>query len=139
MPASKLGDLFGYRMIYLSGTSLFLVGTIVNPVAPNEYVLFVFTAIHGLDEACTVPNAIALIVNSFADERAVGIALGTFGGCDPLGFVLGLIIGGVLLFTIERRWIFYISTVCSFIMFLAAFLYVTDFRHVGTTEKIDVL
>jgi MFS family permease len=112
MPAGKLGDLFGYRMIYLSGICLFLIGSIVNAVAPNEYVLFVFRAIQGLGAACTVPNAIAMIANGFADEHARGIALGTFGGCGPLGFVLGLIVGGTLSFTIGWRWIFYISTSC---------------------------
>ncbi|KAH8553231.1 major facilitator superfamily domain-containing protein [Umbelopsis sp. PMI_123] len=139
LPAGKLGDLYGYRIIYLAGIIVFLVSSIVNAVSPNEYVLFVFRAIQGLGAACTVPNAIALIANSYEDENARRIALSTFGGSGPVGFVVGLILGGVLSFTIGWRWIFYISAICSLVMFILAFLYVPDFRNEGSAEKVDVL
>jgi EmrB/QacA subfamily drug resistance transporter len=139
LPAGKLGDLYGYRIIYLAGMILFLVTSVIIAVSPNEYVLFVFRAIQGLGAACTVPNAIALIANSYEDENARRIALSTFGGSGPIGFVVGLILGGVLSSTIGWRWIFYISAICSFVMFILAFLYVPDFRHEGSAEKVDIL
>ncbi|KAH8553239.1 major facilitator superfamily domain-containing protein [Umbelopsis sp. PMI_123] len=139
MPAGKLGDLYGYRMVYLAGMIIFLVTSIINGVSPNEYVLFVFRAMQGLGAACTVPNAIALVANSYEDENSRRIALSIFGGSGPIGFVIGLILGGVLSSTIGWRWIFYISAMCSFVMFILAFLYVPDFRHEGSAEKVDVL
>lgn len=139
LPAGKLGDLYGYRLVYLMGMVIFFVTSIVNAVSPNEYLLFVFRALQGLGAACTVPNAIALVANSYEDEDARRIALSVFGGSGPIGFVVGLILGGVLSSTIGWRWIFYISAICSFIMFILAFLYVPDFRHEGSAEKVDVL
>ncbi|KAH8553242.1 major facilitator superfamily domain-containing protein [Umbelopsis sp. PMI_123] len=139
LPAGKFGDLYGYRIIYLAGIIIFLVASVVNGISPNKYVLFVFRAIQGLGAACTIPNAIALVANSYEDERPRRIALSVFGGSGPIGLTLGLILGGALSFTIGWRWIFYISAIFSFIMFILAFLYVPDFRHEGSAEKVDML
>ncbi|KAI9290326.1 major facilitator superfamily domain-containing protein [Umbelopsis sp. AD052] len=138
LPAGKLGDLYGYRIIYLAGMLLFLVASIVNAVSPNPYMLFVFRAIQGLGAACTIPNAIALIANSYNDHDARRMALSIFGGSGAFGLSIGLILGGVLSSTIGWRWIFFVSGICSFLMFILALLYVPDFRHEGTAEKIDM-
>ncbi|CAO3662130.1 unnamed protein product [Umbelopsis vinacea] len=139
LPAGKLGDLYGYRIIYLSGLAMFAVTSVVNAVAPNQYVLFVFRALQGLAAACTVPNAIALVANSFEDENERRIALSTFAGAGPIGFTIGLVLGGVLSYTIGWRWIFYISAICSLLMFVLALLFVPNFAHEGEGEKVDVL
>ncbi|KAG2186478.1 hypothetical protein INT44_002700 [Umbelopsis vinacea] len=139
MPAGKLGDLYGYRIVYLSGLLIFMVASIICGVAPNEYVLFVFRALQGFGAACTVPNAIALIANSYTDDRSRGIAISIFGGSGTVGFTLGLILGGVLSSAVGWRWIFYITAIASLIMLIPAFIFVPDFRHEGSAEKIDML
>jgi EmrB/QacA subfamily drug resistance transporter len=139
LPAGKLGDLYGYRLVYLIGMALFAVTSLVNAVSPNQYVLFVFRALQGLGAACTVPNAIALIANSYKDEKSRGRALSTFAGAAPIGFILGLILGGILSYTIGWRWIFYISAICSLVMFIIGFLYVPNFTNDGEADKVDVV
>ncbi|KAG2173706.1 hypothetical protein INT43_005126 [Umbelopsis isabellina] len=139
LPAGKLGDLYGYRLLYLGGLALFAITSVINAVSPNQYMLFVFRALQGLAAACTVPNAIALVANSFEDEHARRIALSTFAGSGPIGFCIGLVLGGVLTFTIGWRWIFYISAICSLVMFLMAFLYVPNFTHDEGAEKVDIV
>lgn len=140
LPAGKLGDLYGYRLVYLSGMALFAVTSLINAVSPNQYVLFVFRAIQGLGAACTVPNAIALIANSYKDEKSRGLALSTFAGAAPIGFIVGLILGGILSYTIGWRWIFYISAICSLAMFIIGFLYVPNFpRDEEAADKVDVV
>ncbi|CAM0141322.1 hypothetical protein VKS41_003975 [Umbelopsis sp. WA50703] len=138
LPAGKFGDLYGYRVIYLAGIILFLVASVVIGIAPNKYVLFVFRAVQGLGAACTIPNAIALVANSYDDERARRIALSVFGGSGPIGLCLGLILGGALSSSIGWRWIYYISAIASFIMLILAFLYVPNFTHEGSAEKVDM-
>jgi EmrB/QacA subfamily drug resistance transporter len=138
LPAGKLGDLYGYRIIYLVGMLLFLVASVIIAVSPNQYMIFVFRAVQGLGAACTIPNAIAIIANSYDDHDARRMALSIFGGSGAFGLSTGLILGGVLSSTIGWRWIFFISAMSSFVMFILALLYVPDFRHEGTAEKVDM-
>lgn len=139
MPAGKLGDLYGYRIVYLCGLFVFMIASVICGLAPNEYVLFVFRAMQGFGAACTVPNAIALIANSYTEDRSRGIAISIFGGSGTVGFAVGLVLGGVLSSAIGWRWIFYITAICSLLMLIPAFIFVPDFRHEGSTEKIDML
>jgi EmrB/QacA subfamily drug resistance transporter len=139
LPAGKLGDMYGYRVIYLAGLAIFGITSLINGLSPNQYVLFVFRAFQGLAAACTIPNGIALIANCFEDEDARRKALSTFGGSGPIGFTIGIILGGVLSYTIGWRWIFYISAICSFLMFVLAGLYVPNFTKENSTEKVDIL
>lgn len=139
LPAGKFGDLYGYRIIYLVGIVLFLAASIVIGISPNQYVLFVFRAIQGLGAACTIPNAIALVANSYEDERERRIALSVFGGSGPIGLTLGLVLGGALTSSIGWRWIYFISAIASFIMLILAVLYVPNFTHEGSAEKVDMV
>ncbi|OZJ03591.1 hypothetical protein BZG36_03034 [Bifiguratus adelaidae] len=140
LPAGKLGDLFGYRRVFIIGLAIFGITSLINGLSPNEYMLFVFRALQGLGAACTVPNAIAIVANTFSySEGSQRKALSAYGGSGAVGFVLGLIIGGVLAGTAGWRWIFYISALLSLAMFILAVLFLPDFAREREAEKIDFL
>jgi EmrB/QacA subfamily drug resistance transporter len=92
----RLGDLFGYKRMFLIGVVTFALASLACGLAPSSGVLVVFRLVQGLTGAVMVPQVVALITASFpARERSR--ALGWYGATMGLGFVSGQILGGGLI------------------------------------------
>jgi EmrB/QacA subfamily drug resistance transporter len=92
----RLGDLFGYKRLFLVGVVTFALASLACGVAPSSSALVVFRLVQGLTGAVMVPQVVALIAASFpARERSR--ALGWYGATMGLGFVSGQILGGGLI------------------------------------------
>src|ERR1700733_2933155 len=92
----RLGDLFGYKRLFLIGVVTFALASLACGVAPSASVLVVFRLVQGLTGAVMVPQVVALITASFpARERSR--ALGWYGATMGFGFVSGQILGGGLI------------------------------------------
>jgi EmrB/QacA subfamily drug resistance transporter len=92
----RLGDLFGYKRLFLIGVVLFALASLACGLAPSAGVLVAFRLVQGLTGAVMVPQVVALITASFpARERSR--ALGWYGATMGLGFVSGQILGGGLI------------------------------------------
>jgi MFS family permease len=63
-----------------------------------------------------LPSAVAIITRSFDGKRR-DFAFAAMGGGQPVGFAVGLALGGVLTDTIGWRWGFYISAVIDTAIF----------------------
>jgi EmrB/QacA subfamily drug resistance transporter len=92
----RLGDLFGYKRLFLIGVVTFALASLACGLAPTSGALVVFRLVQGLTGALMVPQVVALIAASFpARERSR--ALGWYGATMGLGFVSGQILGGGLI------------------------------------------
>ena len=92
----RLGDLFGYKRLFLVGVVTFGLASLACGVAPSAGALVVFRLVQGLTGAVMVPQVVALITAAFpARERSR--ALGWYGATMGLGFVSGQILGGGLI------------------------------------------
>src|ERR1700722_3397071 len=92
----RLGDLFGYKRMFLIGVVTFAVASLLCGVAPSSGALVAFRLVQGLTGAVMVPQVVALITASFpARERSR--ALGWYGATMGFGFVSGQILGGGLI------------------------------------------
>jgi EmrB/QacA subfamily drug resistance transporter len=104
---AKLSDLFGRRAVYVADVSLFAVGSLLVVFAPNFGVVLAGRAIQGLGAGGIFPVAGAVIGDTFPPEKR-GSALGLIGAVFGLAFVIGPIIGGVLL-AFSWHWLFLIN------------------------------
>src|ERR1700743_1130839 len=92
----RLGDLFGYKRLFLVGVVAFALASLACGLAPSSGVLVAFRLVQGLTGAVIGPPVGALITASFpARERSR--ALGWYGATMGLGFVSGQILGGGLI------------------------------------------
>src|ERR1700728_1604934 len=92
----RLGDLFGYKRLFLIGVVSFALASLACGLAPTAGALVVFRLVQGLTGAVMVPQVVALITAAFpARERSR--ALGFYGATMGLGFVSGQILGGGLI------------------------------------------
>ncbi|MCC6167386.1 MAG: MFS transporter [Caldilineaceae bacterium] len=104
---AKLSDRLGRRSAYLAAVGLFALGSLVVVLSPSFGVMLVGRAIQGFGAGGIFPVASAVIGDTFpADQR--GRALGLIGAVWGLAFIIGPILGGLLLL-LSWHWLFAIN------------------------------
>lgn len=104
---AKLSDMLGRRAIYIADIGLFALGSLVVALSPTFTVLLIGRALQGLGAGGIFPVASAVIGDTFPPEKR-GSALGLIGAVFGIAFLLGPILGGVLLL-LSWHWLFVIN------------------------------
>jgi MFS family permease len=106
---AKLSDLYGRRNIYIINLIIFALGSLIVAISPTIgfSVLILGRAIQGFGAGGIFPVASAVIGDLIPKEKQ-GSALGLIGAMFGLAFILGPIIGGLLLM-ISWHWIFILN------------------------------
>lgn len=106
--AARLSDLFGRRSIYILNILLFALGSLIVAIAPSFELMLVGRAVQGFGAGGIFPVASAVIGDTFpADQR--GRALGLIGAVFGMAFLLGPLIGGLLLRIASWHWLFFVN------------------------------
>ncbi len=104
----SLGDLFGRRLIFLVGVSIFAVASAACGAASNIHQLIIARSVQGVGAALLVPGSLAIISASF-DEKSRGRAIGTWSGFTAITAAVGPVLGGWLVQHASWRWAFFIN------------------------------
>ena len=104
---SRLSDLYGRRTIYIVSIALFAVGSLVVAASLSIGMAIGGRALQGFGAGGIFPVASAVIGDVFPEEKR-GFALGVLGAFFGLAFVIGPVIGGVLLL-VSWRLIFIVN------------------------------
>jgi EmrB/QacA subfamily drug resistance transporter len=104
----SLGDLFGRRLMFLSGVGIFAIASIACGFASNIQQLIVARSFQGVGAAFLVPGSLSIISASF-DEAARGKAIGTWSGFTAITTAIGPVLGGWLIEHASWRWAFFIN------------------------------
>ena len=107
---AKLSDIFGRRSIYILDISLFAIGSLVVALSPQNLfaLLLIGRALQGFGAGGVFPVASAVIGDSFPPEKR-GSALGLIGAVFGLAFLVGPILGGVIMTFTVWQWLFIIN------------------------------
>lgn len=103
----KLSDMYGRRMIYIINLILFATGSLVVIVSDSFLLLLAGRGIQGSGAGGIFPVASAVIGDIVPKEKQ-GTALGWIGAVFGLAFIIGPVLGGILL-QFGWRWIFLIN------------------------------
>ena len=115
----RLGDIHGHRTVFLAGSLVLCVGTILCGLAPTALAFVGARMIVGIGIAATLPNAMALIMDAYPASRR-SEAMGWFQMAMTGAPVIGLVVGGPLIDLFGWRILFAILTPISFLGFAAA-------------------
>ncbi len=127
----RLGDLFGYRRMFMIGVVSFAAASLLCGLAQSSGELVAARLLQGLTGAAMVPQVLALITAAFpARERSR--ALAWFGVTMGIGFVSGQILGGGLIeanvFELGWRAIFLVNVPVGILALIAAAIVVPHAR-----------
>jgi MFS family permease len=116
---AKRSDRRGRRIVFVQGLGLFAVGSLVVAAATSYSVLLVGRAVQAFGAGGLFPVAAAVIAETVPLERR-GRVLGLIGATFGLAFLLGPLLGYVLL-PWSWRWLFIINVpIAGVLMVLAA-------------------
>ena len=104
---AKLSDIWGRRAIYVLDVALFGLGSLLVALSPSFAVVVLGRAVQGLGAGGIFPVASAVIGDTFPPEKR-GRALGLIGAVFGIAFLVGPILGGILLI-FSWHWLFIIN------------------------------
>jgi EmrB/QacA subfamily drug resistance transporter len=104
----SLGDLFGRRLVFLTGVTVFAVASAACGLSANIHQLITARSIQGVGAALLVPGSLSIISTSF-DENIRGQAIGTWSGFTAITTAIGPVLGGWLVQHASWRWVFLIN------------------------------
>ncbi len=115
---AKMSDRYGRRSIYVFSVSFFALGSLLLVLAPDPDFLMAGRAIQGFGAGGIFPVAAAIIGDTFPPEKRGG-ALGLMGAVFGLAFLVGPVLGGILL-QFSWHWLFLINLPIAVVLIIFA-------------------
>src|SRR6202046_2744874 len=98
----SLGDRYGRRRVFVAGTGLFTIASLLCAVAPNAELLVGARLVQGVGGALLTPGSLAMVESGFRPaDRAR--AIGAWSGLSAVAGALGPLIGGLLVGAVSWR------------------------------------
>ncbi|EPS34800.1 hypothetical protein PDE_09764 [Penicillium oxalicum 114-2] len=113
-----MSDAVGSRLIFLLGCFIQSIFCMACGLAADGTQFIAFRAVSGLATAMCLPSAVSIISENFPPGKLRNLAFSFMGGGQPVGFGVGILIGGVCADTIGWRWGFYTAAIANTVAFL---------------------
>ena len=134
----KLSDLFGRRLLFITGVGIFLVGSLLSGLSQTMAQFIAFRGLQGLGAGALFPISIAIIGDIFSPSER-GKYLGFFGAVFGLSSIIGPAIGGLITDNIGWHWIFFVNLPIGAVVLYVIFRILPTRRDTGATRSIDYL
>jgi EmrB/QacA subfamily drug resistance transporter len=105
----RLADRAGRRRLFALGLLVFAIGSAVAGAATEPWVVVVGRFVQGAGAAAFVPASLSLLTTTFPKGRERSRALSAYGAMVGLGFVSGMVGGGLLTEAWGWRWVFWVN------------------------------
>lgn len=116
--SGSIADVVGAKRVNLMGSFLSAVFAVACGLARTGGELIAFRAMQGVTNAIIVPTSISIISTSLEDGRPRNMGFACLGFAAPIGFSLGLVLGGVFVDGIGWQPAFYLAGAASFVFSL---------------------
>jgi DHA2 family multidrug resistance protein-like MFS transporter len=135
LPLAALGELHGYRRIFLIGVVIFTLGSIGCFLAPSISALIAARAFQGLGGGCLATMAPALVRSVFPHKMA-GRGIALLGLTVAVSATLGPTVAAGILHIADWRWLFGINLPIGIFVLAAAVIAVP--RSSGKHRPFDL-
>jgi EmrB/QacA subfamily drug resistance transporter len=134
----RLGDVYGHRRIFMIGTALFGVGSLVAALSQGVPELILGEAIiEGVGASFMLPATLAILSSTFhGRERATAFA--AWGATAGVAATVGPVVGGFLTTNYSWRWSFGINVIIAPLAFVGALFFMKQRGRSERRVTIDV-
>ena len=113
-------DVIGTKRVWVVGSFLFVILTVALGLAKTAIQVILFRAFLGVAISMCLPTAVSLITNTFPRGHWRNVAFAMNGMGQPLGYALGLVLGGIFTDTIGWRWAYFMMAIINFCLSVAS-------------------
>ncbi|QYR19217.1 MFS transporter [Paenibacillus sp. sptzw28] len=136
IPFGRIADLFGRRLMYTAGFSVFLISSLFCGLSPSLTVLLISRVFQAIGAAMLQANSVS-IITACTPVGHRGKAIGIQAGAQGIGLSLGPVIGGALLSMGDWRWLFYVNIPIGIAGTILAFLLLPQDQPNRKRETFD--
>ena len=137
LAAGSLSDIFGRKKIITVGLYGFLIASVLCAIAPTAEILILSRGLQGIAGALLVPSSLALIISAFSGVEQAK-AIGRWTAWTGIAFIIGPLVGGLLVDYASWRWIFIINVIPIAIA-LVLLKRLSFEEEIKTRARVDVL
>lgn len=130
LTTGSLADMFGRRLLFAGGLTVFTLGSLLCGTATNPLYLIIARSGQGIGGAAMLATSLALLAQAFQGrDRAVAFAV--WGSVVALAVAVGPLLGGILTTGLSWRWIFYVNVPVGVVALVVTLTRVLESRQPG--------
>ncbi len=138
MLGGRAADLLGRRRVFLAGTALFSLASLLCALAASRGLLVGARALQGFGGAVVSPASLAIITTSFREGAERNRALGMWGAMAGFGGASGVLLGGILTEAFGWPAIFLINVPVGAAVLLASRRVLSEGRREDGPRSFDL-
>ena len=134
----RVGDTFGRRRLFIFGLLVFAFSSLAAGLADHAALLVAARAMQGVGAAMVAPASLSLLTARFSEGPRRTRALGWYGATASMGYVVGQVLGGVLVQYTSWRWIFLVNVPVGLAAAALTPRLITSDRPKSKAARLDV-
>jgi EmrB/QacA subfamily drug resistance transporter len=138
IPFGRAGDLFGRRRMFVAGTVIFVLASLLAATAGSAGTLLGARALQGVGASMIMPATLST-VNTVFTGRDRAVAFGIWGSLIGGMAALGPLLGGWLATSFGWRWAFAVNLPIGLILVIGALRLVPETRAERADRRVDWL
>lgn len=127
---------FGGRRLWLVGLTLFLIASVLSAFAWNAASLIAFRVLQGVAGGVLMPLMVTLVIQA-AGGKGLPRVMAVVSVPAVLGPILGPVIGGLVLDTLDWHWLFLVTVPFSLVGLILAILHLPDDAPARRPASLD--
>ncbi|WP_035858109.1 MFS transporter [Cryptosporangium arvum] len=137
--AGRLGDLIGRKRMFLAGSIVFTLASVLAGAATSPAALIAARFLQGVGSAMSAAVSLGILVTLFTEAKERSVAIAVFSFTGAAGASIGQVVGGVLTDALSWHWIFLINAPIGVAAIALALPALPDDRGIGLKAGADVL
>jgi EmrB/QacA subfamily drug resistance transporter len=134
----RAGDLYGRRRLFVVGLVLFAAASLVGGFSWEPWILVAARFIQGVGAAALVPASLSLLTAIFTEGEERNRAIGLYGAMAALGFVVGMVGGGVITEFLGWRWVMFVNGPVALAALVPAPVALLESRNERAPRSLDL-
>lgn len=137
LPLGRIADKHGGFAVFNFGLIWFFIWTLVAGFSKDYSMLIAARALQGLGPASFLPTGIMILGKIYRPGPRKNLIFSLYGAFSPLGFFLGVIVGGVTGEYLTWRWYFWLGSIVIGLVSVTSLFTVPRERAQSADVKMD--